>query len=74
MKTKRTGDILVRIVTSLIGMFLRLFSIVVWIPARIGLGISDVLRDVGETLTNYTVVTPVKPVVEVIEANEETTE
>ena len=74
MKTKRTGDILVRIVTSLIGMFLRLFSIVIWVPARIGLGISDVLRDVGETLTNYTVVAPVKPVVEVIEANEETTE
>lgn len=74
MKTKKTGDILVRIVTTVIGMFLRLFSIVVWIPARIGLGISDVLRDVGEALRDYYVTKPAEPVVEAIEVKEETAE
>ena len=74
MKTKRFCDGLVRITMAMIGMFLRFCSVVIWIPARIALGIADALRDVGESLTNYVVTKPAKPAVDAIEAENTTIE
>jgi hypothetical protein len=75
MKTNKFFNMLARVIMTVTGTILRLCGIIIWIPARIAVGFSEVLEDIGEILTdNAEEMRPAQPVEETIEVEDIVTE